>query len=591
MVIPEPERCAALVAVARAVGTDEEVLLVSPLAPGPNEQMADMQPQARSRRRALDRLAGGAVGLRTAVIGAARVWDAVRDLTIKNRTDLLVASWADAEAGAIGAAPEEILRDPPCAVMLVKGELGTAKRVLVPVRGGSYAALAARVGAAVARASGGSVTLLHVTDAGKHFEAGLVHEFAGVALLDRGVDRLVTRFGDPGALIAQELRAHDAVILGATGRDVPDPLGPVGRSLFAAAAVAAVVRTKTPVASSVFLPRPTPPSDRRERSRAIGELVDRWFVANTFASAEFANLRSLVEAKRRQGLRVSVGLPALNEEATIGAIIRSIRTQLMERHPLVDELALIDSRSSDRTREIAASEGIPVYIHDEVLPELGGRVGKGEALWKSLQVLTGDVVVWVDTDVSNFHPKFVYGIVGPLLLRPEISFVKAFYRRPLRIGGELESSGGGRVTELTARPLFNLFFPELSGLVQPLAGEQGGRRELLERLPFFTGYGVETGLLIDTLRLAGLGAIAQVDMKQRVHRNQSLSALSQMSFRIVQVVTKRLGQSIGRQLWEEANATMKLISERPDGGLRLEMKDVEVEERPPMVSVFGYQRR
>ncbi len=206
----------------------------------------------------------------------------------------------------------------------------------------------------------------------------------------------------------------------------------------------------------MFLPATELPHDRAERSTAIGELVDKWFVENTFSSAEFADLLTLVAQKEKQGLKISVALPTLNEEETIGKVISVIRSRLMERVPLVDELIVIDSDSTDRTRDIARELGVEVFIHQELLPEIGPGKGKGEALWKSLSCTTGDIVVWVDTDVSNFHPKFVYGLVGPLLLRPDIAFTKAFYRRPLDIGGQLQATGGGRVTELTARPLLNL---------------------------------------------------------------------------------------------------------------------------------------
>jgi glucosyl-3-phosphoglycerate synthase len=320
-------------------------------------------------------------------------------------------------------------------------------------------------------------------------------------------------------------------------------------------------------------------------------MVDKWFVQNTFSSSEFADLRRLVEAKERQGVRISVGLPTLNEEATIRRVIRAIRSRLMERYPLVDELVVIDSRSEDRTPEIAAEEGVPVFLHDEILPECGTFRGKGEGLWKSLHVLSGDIVAWIDTDVSSAHPKFVYGIVGPLLIRPDIQFVKAFYQRPLKMGSDLQATGGGRVTELAARPILNLFFPELSGIVQPLSGEQAGRRALLEQLPFFSGYGVETGLLVDTLQRVGLGAIAQVDMKQRIHRNQSLYALSMMSFEILQVALRRVGEAHGTRLLEEANFTMKLITAAGGGKLHLEMRDIIDIERPPIISIPAYQQR
>src|SRR5437899_1373782 len=250
--------------------------------------------------------------------------------------------------------------------------------------------------------------------------------------------------------------------------------------------VAVVVRTSAPVASTLFVERTRLPQERADRSRVLGEIVDKWFVENTFSSSEFADLRRLVEAKERQNVRISVGLPTLNEEATIRQVIRAIRSRLVERVPLIDELVVIDSRSEDRTRKIAEDEGVPVFIHDEILKETGSHRGKGEALWKSLHVLTGDIVVWVDTDVTSAHPKFVYGIVGPLLLRPDLQFVKAFYQRPLRIGDDLQATGGGRVTELAARPILNLFFPELSGIVQPLSGEQAGARALLGQLPFFS---------------------------------------------------------------------------------------------------------
>ena len=215
--------------------------------------------------------------------------------------------------------------------------------------------------------------------------------------------------------------------------------------------------------------------------------------------------------------------------------------------------------------------------------------GKGEALWKSLHVLKGDIVAWIDTDIRNIHPRFVYGLIGPFLKDQRVQFVKGFYKRPIRgPGGVLQSTGGGRVTELMARPMMNLFYPELSGLIQPLAGEQAGRRAVLEQLPFFTGYGVETGLLIDLLLQYGLRAIGQVDLKRRVHRNQSLASLSVMSFVILQVVMKRLEQRHRLQLLSEVNTTMKLIQHERDR-FHVELREVGDVERPPIALIPEYQ--
>jgi glucosyl-3-phosphoglycerate synthase len=262
----------------------------------------------------------------------------------------------------------------------------------------------------------------------------------------------------------------------------------------------------------------------------------------------------------------------------------------MEVVPLLDEIVLIDSDSTDRTREIAESLGIPVHIHQQLLPELGVRHGKGEALWKSLLVTKGDIIAWIDTDIVNVHPRFVYGIIGPLLLNPNIQFIKGFYRRPIKVNGKVQADGGGRVTELTARPLLNLFYPELSGVVQPLSGEYAGRRESLEKAIFFSGYGVETGLLIDIFERYGLRSIAQVDLLERIHHNQGLEALSKMSFAIIQTVLRKLETRYERSFIEDVNKTMKLI--RSDsGGYFLEVEEVAELERPPMISIPAYRKR
>jgi len=250
----------------------------------------------------------------------------------------------------------------------------------------------------------------------------------------------------------------------------------------------------------------------------------------------------------------------------------------------------MDSNSTDRTREIARELGVPVYIHQHLLTDMDPRPGKGEALWKSLLVTKGDIVAWIDTDIVNIHPRFVYGILGPLLLNHNIQLTKGFYRRPLRVGDKMQAGGGGRVTELTARPLLNLFYPELSGIVQPLSGEYAGRREALERATFFSGYGVETGLVIDIFEQFGLGAIAQVDLLERIHHNQELAALGKMSFAIIQTVLRKLESRFERSIIEDINKTMKLIKYQK-GGYYLEVEEVAEHERPPMITIPAYLER
>ncbi|HZW02319.1 MAG TPA: glucosyl-3-phosphoglycerate synthase, partial [Anaerolineaceae bacterium] len=324
--------------------------------------------------------------------------------------------------------------------------------------------------------------------------------------------------------------------------------------------------------------------------RPVAVVVDKWFAENTFHSREFADLERLLVLKEAQGLTLSLGLPALNEQETVGTVISTVKQALMDDLPLLDEIVLIDSGSTDDTRAIAADLGIPVHIHQEVLPQHGAYRGKGEALWKSLYVLKGDVVGWIDTDIKNIQPHFVYGIFGPLLRDPRIQYVKGFYRRPLRKGDTLVAGGGGRVTELTTRPFFNLFYPELSGLIQPLSGEYAGRRSALEQLPFFTGYGVETGLLIDLLEAFGLEAIAQSDLLERIHHNQPLPSLSKMSFAIMQVVIGRLERRQGIHLLDKANTTMNLIRYGVNRRYYLQPEVVQEFERPPMLTIPEYRQ-
>jgi glucosyl-3-phosphoglycerate synthase len=319
-------------------------------------------------------------------------------------------------------------------------------------------------------------------------------------------------------------------------------------------------------------------------------VVDKWFAENTFSSQEFESLEHLVELKEQYNQTISLGLPALNEEETIGTIIQTMQNALMRQIPLLDEIVLIDSGSTDYTVDIAMDLGVPVYQHSQILPQYGTYRGKGEALWKSLYVLKGDIIAWIDTDIVNIHPRFVYGILGPLLHHNSIQYVKGFYRRPLKVGESMQAGGGGRVTELVARPLFNLFYPELSGILQPLSGEYAGRRSALQQMSFYTGYGVETGLLLSLVERFGISGIAQADLRQRIHHNQPLGALSRMSFAIIQVFMDHLERRQRVELLSEVNRTMKIIRYDQDN-FSLQEHAITDRCRPPIVTLPEYRKR
>ncbi|MDP9074596.1 MAG: glucosyl-3-phosphoglycerate synthase [Actinomycetota bacterium] len=261
-----------------------------------------------------------------------------------------------------------------------------------------------------------------------------------------------------------------------------------------------------------------------------------WHAASVLRSFDHRDFpaETLVSAKGQR--RVSVCLPAQDEEATVGQMVEIIRAQLMQRHRLVDELVVIDDGSTDRTAEVARGAGADVYPADGLLPEHPGA-GKGQAMWKGVNVTTGDLVVFCDADIRDFEPHFVTGLLGPLLMVDGINFVKGCYQRPL----DGRAGEGGRVTELVARPLISLLFPHLAGMVQPLAGECAARREVLEQVPFVDGYGVDLGLLIDVARRDGIGAMAQCDLGRRVHRNRPLAELGPQAMAIVQLALSRAG--------------------------------------------------
>jgi glucosyl-3-phosphoglycerate synthase len=301
--------------------------------------------------------------------------------------------------------------------------------------------------------------------------------------------------------------------------------------------------------------------------------VRQWFDRRTshaadWVAAELAGLGS-----------VAVVLPALNEERTVGAIVRTIREELVERVPLVTELVVVDSGSIDRTVEVARAAGARVVRREDVLGDFAPLPGKGEVLWRGLAATTSDVVAFLDSDLEDFTADFVTGLVGPLLSDPSVHFVKATFDRPLTSGETVLPAGGGRVTELVARPLINLHWPLLAGFVQPLGGEYAARRDLLRQLPFPVGYGVELGLLVDAHRIVGLQGMAQVDLSRRKHRHQGDAKLGRMAAEIMQVADRRLGRAVARP------ASITQYERLADGSYEVVVTDVTEQERPPLNDV------
>ena len=528
--------------------------------------------------------------------------------------DLIVFGWGGkpsepkpgSQAPVFSSTIDDVVRHSPCDIAVVKQgggrEIGS---ILVPIRGGPHAELALRFADALARNRGARIKVLHLIPPGVtesvrgQTERALSHFIRQHAESD--VEKVVSEAANVRTEILRASEASDVVIMGASAPPSGGGEGFLFGSLPEAVAARStrtviVVKTRAAIGQATFeeLAARAETLAAAERaandSRAVPLRVERWFGESNFHHREFGDLERLVHLKEQAGLTVSLVLPALNEAETIGPIVRRARRDLVERHHLVDELLVMDSASEDGTREIAAAEGARVAVHPEVLANYGSYRGKGEALWKSLYETSGDIVVWADTDVRNWHPRMVYGTIGPLIAEERIQYVKGYYRRPIVEGGVLKEGGGGRVTELVARPLINLFYPELSGLIQPLAGEYAGRRSLLETIPFFTGYAVEIGHLIDVSERVGLEGLGQVDLERRIHRNQELEGLSRMSFVIIQAVMKRLEERRKARLFAELGSTMKL----PRSGaakLSLEVIELADHERPPMITIPEYLAR
>ena len=317
----------------------------------------------------------------------------------------------------------------------------------------------------------------------------------------------------------------------------------------------------------------------------------KWLENNTFHYADFKDLKRLVAAKEKKNLTISLCLPTLNEEKTIAKEIIIMKSELMTRFPILDEIVVIDSGSSDRTREIASTFGAKVYLASDILPDLEPYTGKGENLWKALYITKGDIIVYLDADIKNIHHRFAYGLIGPLLLNDTVKYSKAFYDRPIAVGkSKLRPTGGGRVTELVIRALFSLFFPELTQILQPLSGEYAGYREIFEKIPFPIGYGVETSIIMDICERWGLDVIAQVDLERRIHRNQDTRALGKMSFVILKTFINRIEKlgmlDLKKELFNDMIQYQLVRNE-----LKPDVFSVAGHERPPMIEIPEYREK
>jgi glucosyl-3-phosphoglycerate synthase len=312
----------------------------------------------------------------------------------------------------------------------------------------------------------------------------------------------------------------------------------------------------------------------------MDDRTSTWFGRRTSRWQDWP-LDQLLAAKQEQSATISVVIPARNEERTVAAVVGAISRALIDDVPLVDELVVMDSDSTDRTAQVAARAGAVVYRTAEVLTMAGSFPGKGEALWKSLAVTDGDLLVFIDADLTSWGPHFVSGLIGPLLAEPEVQLVKGFYTRVRTETDGSTSTEGGRVTELVARPLISLWWPELAAVVQPLAGEWAARRSLMESLSIPVGYGVEIATLMDTVAARGLDAVAQVDLGSRAHRHQANHDLALMAAELLTIADRRrrdgrrAGAATGlRQFVRDETGTVHQVE-----------RAIPVHERPPAASV------
>ncbi|MEX2236999.1 MAG: universal stress protein [Dehalococcoidia bacterium] len=505
--------------------------------------------------------------VRTAPSFAAGVRAAVRSAP----ASFLVVGWP----GQSGAKDDaDLASSPPCdAAFLRSGEAGDWRRVLVAARGGPQAELALELALSIGHRYGADITLMHVErpSSGEQARQREHRLFQSLLARCRDYPRLhlhTVSTEEVSETIVKESQRFDLLVLGAAlaSGQPGEGLGEVPERVAAeASCTTVVVKAGTPPDPAIFQ-APAP---------SINVLVDRWFADNTFHCREFSDIGLLVKAKRRARLTVSLAVMASEDRGALPNIVETLRAELQERHALLDELVVFDQ------------EGVPLSSATEA-PATLSRNGRGpagarpgRAIWNSLGHLKGDIVAWLEGDIRNIHPRMVYGVVGPLLTHDGLQYVKGFYQRPETANDADFGDGRMQITELTARPLLNLFFPELSGVVEPLSREHAIRRSAVEQMPIFAGRGVEVGLLIDAFSRLGLRSIAQSDLESRVGHDLSLNEVTAQAFSVIQVIMKRLGERHDLHLLSFGQPSMKLILQR-DEKYHLELVEAAEDELPPV---------
>ncbi|HEX5939099.1 MAG TPA: universal stress protein [Dehalococcoidia bacterium] len=548
----------------------EVVLLGVILSSGDAGQDAHRARNFRRRlRQSIREVATG--NSRIVVRSAQTISQAVRASILDEQPDLVLLPWTSAQDGL-----DELATRPFCNTAFVRpAGGGQTSRVLLAARGGPQAELAMEIALRLAKTARAELTVMHIDRPSADNEARDRERRLFRSLVARCRRRIPakqrTLTGDDIAeAIVKEASHHDVLVLGAgLARGAEPALGALADGIaHQAGCTTIVVKTGTPVDPAFFAGANTP----------IDVIVDRWFADNTFHCREFGDLDSLIAAKQRSGMTISLAVMARENRQALPGIIDTVTAELVDRNRFLDEIVVFDQEGSvlqppfDLVKRPAGNGAIPVLPAD------------GLALWKSVNHLQGEIIAWVDGDLRNIHSRMVYGVVGPLLTQSRLHYVKGFYQQPAGADDASFSQGRTQLTELTARPLLNLFFPELSGVVAPLTREHAIRRSAIEGLRLFAGPGVEIGLLIDVFQRFGLRAIAQSDLESRVGEDLSVAVLSEQAFSVAQVILQRLGKGDPSR-FEVERQTMKLILQEDE---RYRLQVVQTADRQlPKLSTSG----